>query len=145
VGAWRNRFLANRLEGLKDSPRSGKTSRYDAATERGILTQLDQSPPKGYGRWNGALLVKALPDISDDHIWRTLRKHGISSERRRSWCVSTDPHFAQKAADVVGLYPNPPENALVLSIDEKPHIQAPERAQGLAEIAKRQGTHRRLA
>jgi DDE superfamily endonuclease len=71
-----------------------------------------------------------LADISDDQIWRVLRKHGISLQRRRSWCVSTDPCFAQKAADVVGLYLNPPAHAIVLSVDEKPPIQALERAQG---------------
>jgi transposase len=95
---------------------------------------LDEPPPKGYARWNGALLAAALKDISDDQIWRVLRRHGISLERRHSWCVSTDPCFAQKAADVVGLYLNPPENALVLSVDEKPHIQALERAQGWLKL-----------
>ena len=53
-----------------------------------------------------------------------LRKFGISLQRRRSWCVSTDPQFAAKAADVVGLYLEPPENAIVISIGEKPCIQA---------------------
>jgi len=57
-------------------------------------------------------------------------RHGIHLQRRRSWCVSTDPEFARKAADIVGLYLDPPENALVLCVDEKPHIQALERAQG---------------
>jgi transposase len=59
-----------------------------------------------------------------------LRRHGISLQRRRSWCISTDPEFASKAADIVGLYLDPPENVLVLSVDEKPSIQALERAQG---------------
>jgi len=130
VSKWRGRFLAARLEGLGDAPRSGKPARYDQTTERRILQQLDTPAPAGYARWNGSLLAAALPDISADQIWRVLRKHGISLERRRSWCVSTDPCFAQKAADVVGLYLNPPENAVVLSVDEKPHIQALERAQG---------------
>jgi transposase len=130
VSKWRSRFLAGRLAGLGDAPRSGKPAHYDAGAERRILRQLDGPPPAGYVRWNGALLAAALQDISDDQIWRVLRKHGISLQRRRSWCVSTDPCFAQKAADVVGLYLNPPENAIVLSVDEKPHIQALERAQG---------------
>jgi transposase len=130
VSKWRNRFLRRRVEGLGDAPRSGKPARYDQRTERRILQQLDRPTPSGYARWNGALLAAALQDISDHQIWRVLRKHGISLQRRRSWCVSTDPCFAQKAADVVGLYLNPPENALVLSVDEKPHIQALERAQG---------------
>ena len=130
VSKWRGRFLAARLEGLGDAPRSGKPARYDQKTERRILQQLDTPAPAGYARWNGTLLAAALPNISADQIWRVLRKHGISLERRRSWWVSTDPCFAQKAADVVGLYLNPPENAIVLSVDEKPHIQALERAQG---------------
>ena len=61
---------------------------------------------------------------------RVMRKHDLHLERRQSWCVSTDPEFSHKAADVVGLYLNPPENALVLCVDEKPCIQALERAQG---------------
>jgi transposase len=62
-----------------------------------------------------------------------LRKEGICLSRQRSWCVSTDPEFVSKAADIVGLYLNPPENALVLSIDEKPSIQALERATGYVQ------------
>ena len=131
---WRGRFLRQRLEGLQDAPRSGKPATYDRSSERRVLAQLDQPPPQGYARWNGALLAAALPGISDDQIWRVLRKYGISLERRRSWCISTDPCFAQKAADVVGLYLHPPEKAVVLSVDEKPHIQALERAQGWLKL-----------
>ena len=80
--------------------------------------------------WNGSLVAEALGDVSAHQVWRVLRKHGIHLQRRRSWCVSTDPQFAQKAADIVGLYLHPPENAVVISVDEKPAIQALERAQG---------------
>ncbi len=76
------------------------------------------------------MLAEALQDVSPDQVWRVLRQHRIQLARRRSWCVSTDPEFAPKAADIVGLYLNSPENALVISVDEKPHIQALERAQG---------------
>ena len=62
-----------------------------------------------------------------------MRKEGVCLSRQRSWCVSTDPEFIPKAADIVGLYLNPPENALVISIDEKPSIQALERATGYVE------------
>ena len=134
VSKWRNRFLRDRLAGLLDAPRSGKPADYDAVSERRILQQLDASPPAGYARWNGSLLSRALGDVSPHHVWRVLRRHGLSLQRRRSWCVSTDPCFAQKAADVVGLYLNPPHNALVLSVDEKPHIQALERAQGWLKL-----------
>lgn len=134
VSKWRQRFGAQRLAGLGDAERSGKPAKYDADTEKQVLQLLDQAPPKGYAQWNGKLLSKALPDVSKHQVWRILRRHDICLERRRSWCISTDPEFGPKAADVVGLYLNPPENALVLAIDEKPSIQALERAQGYLRL-----------
>jgi transposase len=131
VSKWRGRFARLGLEGLEDAPRGGRPARYDATTEARILAQLDAAPPPGFARWNGRLLAAALgDDISPDQVWRVLRAQRISLARRRSWCVSTDPEFAAKAADIVGLYLNPPEHAVVLCVDEKPHIQALERAQG---------------
>ncbi len=130
VSKWRTRFAKQGVAGLGDAPRPGKPRRYDDATERRVLAQLDQPPPEGYGSWTGTLVAEALGDVSDDQVWRVLRRRGISLRRRRSWCISTDPEFATKAADVVGLYLDPPENALVLSVDEKTSIQALERAQG---------------
>ncbi|MGH9325347.1 MAG: IS630 family transposase [Terriglobia bacterium] len=127
---WRQRFGQQRLEGLHDAPRSGPPRRYTADTERRILAQLDQPPPTGRARWNGRLLAQALGDVSPHQVWAVLRKHGIELERRHSWCVSTDPEFARKAADIVGLYLDPPAGAVVLSVDEKPAIQVLERAQG---------------
>ena len=88
------------------------------------------APPEGYGQWSGPLLMQALGDVSDDQVWRILRKYDICLQRRRSWCISTDPEFGPKAADIVGLYLDPPVNALVVCVDEKPSIQALERAQG---------------
>jgi transposase len=130
VRKWRERFLAQRLAGLHDALRPGKPPSYGEEAERRILAKLDEPPPKGYARWNGTLLAKVLGDISHDQVWRVLRRHRISLERRHSWCISTDPEFSAKAADIVGLYMNPPENAVVLCLDEKPSIQALERAQG---------------
>lgn len=130
VSKWRGRFSTNGLKGLVDAPRSGAPVQYDKTVEKRILQALDEPPPAGFARWNGTLLAERLKKVTKDHIWRVLRKHGISLERRRSWCISTDPQFAPKAADVVGLYLDPPQNALVLAIDEKPSIQALERAQG---------------
>jgi transposase len=130
VSKWRKRFAAGRMAGLQDTPRSGKPRTYTAETEKRVLAQLDQPPPKGYAQWNGPLLAQSLQDVSEHHVWRVLRNHGIQLQRRRSWCLSTDPEFAPKAADIVGLYLDPPANAIVLAVDEKPHIQALERAQG---------------
>lgn len=134
VSKWRRRFLAARLEGLADAPRPGNVRRYRPDTERRILAMLDQPPPAGYARWNGPLLANALGDVDVQYVWKVFKRHGIALERRRSWCISTDPNFAAKAADVVGLYLHPPENAVVLSVDEKPHIQALERAQGWLKL-----------
>ncbi|MBD0327773.1 MAG: IS630 family transposase [Pyrinomonadaceae bacterium] len=130
VSKWRQRFSRDRLAGLGDAPRSGKPKTYDEGAEKRVLGLLDTDPPEGYSQWNGRLLAAALGDISDDQVWRILRKHKIQLQRRRSWCISTDPEFGPKAADVVGLYLSPPENAVVLCVDEKPHIQVLERAQG---------------
>ncbi len=94
------------------------------------MAVLDEAPPAGYARWNGRLIARRLADVSADQVWQVLREEGIHLERRRSWCLSTDPEFAAKAADVIGLYLDPPQNAVVLCVDEKPHIQVLERAQG---------------
>ncbi len=130
VSKWRLRFAEQRLAGLLDRPRAGKPARYDEATCKRILTMLDQPPPEGHATWTGTLLAAALGDVSNHQVWWVLKRQGISLRRRRSWCISTDPEFARKAADVVGLYLDPPENAVVLAVDEKPSIQALERAQG---------------
>ncbi len=130
ISKWRNRFDKHRLSGLQDAPRKGAPAKYNEKTEHRILKALDKEPPEGYSSWDGTLLSKHLGDVSPQYIWRVLRKHGIHLQRRHSWCVSTDPEFAAKAADIIGLYLNPPENAMVICVDEKPAIQALERAQG---------------
>ena len=134
ISKWRQRFAEGRLNALSDAARPGKPHTYTEETERRVLRLLDQPAPEGYAQWNGPLLAEALGDVSTDQVWRILRKHQIQLQRRRSWCISTDPEFGPKAADVVGLYLNPPDNALLLSVDEKPHIQALERAQGFLRL-----------
>lgn len=129
---WRRRFEQHGIKGLKDKRRSGKPVRYDAAFRDEVLKTLELPPPAGQARWDGPAVAKHL-DTSVDAVWRLLRKEGICLSRQRSWCVSTDPEFIPKAADIVGLYLNPPENALVISVDEKPSIQALERATGYVE------------
>lgn len=129
---WRERFAKLGVAGLKDRPRPGKPVAYGAEFRKQVLDLLEGPPPKGQACWDGPSVAKRLK-VSDDAVWRLLRKEGICLSRQRSWCVSTDPEFVAKAADIVGLYLNPPENALVISIDEKPSIQALERATGYVQ------------
>jgi transposase len=129
---WRKRFNSNGISGLKDFPRSGKPPKYTEEFRNNVLATLELPPPLGQAVWDGSAVAKYL-NGSVHAVWRVLRKEGICLSRQRSWCVSTDPEFTAKAADIVGLYLNPPEKALVISIDEKPSIQALERATGYVE------------
>ena len=134
VSKWRKRFVEKGIDGLSDRIRAGKPPKYDEKVRTRILEVLDREPPAGYSRWNGPLVAAHLGDVNVHQVWRVLREKGISLERRRSWSISTDPEFTAKAADIVGLYLSPPEGALVISVDEKPCIQALERAQGYLRL-----------
>lgn len=134
VGVWRRRFAERGIAGLHDEPRPGKPAKYGVELLTRLLAQLELPPPAGMATWDGGSLATAL-GVSDDAVWRVLRNEGIQLQRHRSWCVSTDPEFAAKAADVIGLYLNPPQNAFVLSVDEKPSIQALEHASGYVQTS----------
>jgi len=129
---WRDRFIQNGVDGLKDAPRSGKPVTYGEEWQKVVLEKLNEKPPHGLARWDGPTLAREL-NTSEDAVQRFLQKQGIQLARMRTWCVSTDPEFAQKAADIVGLYLNPPKNAIVISIDEKPSIQALSRTIGVVK------------
>ena len=134
VSHWRQRFADEGFEGLEDRPRGSREPIYGPATDKRILSLLDKPPPAGYARWTGPLLAAALGDVDVQYVWRFLREHHIDLAARKSWCESNDPAFAAKAADVVGLYIDPPAKAIVLCVDEKPSIQALERAQGYLKL-----------
>lgn len=133
ITKWRYRFAKFGVAGLADSPRSGKPSK-SAALRKSILEMLENPPPAGQACWDGKSLAAAL-GAKAGSVWGVLRKEGIQLQRTRSWCVSTDKEFATKSADIIGLYLNPPENALVICIDEKPSIQALERKTGYVETS----------
>jgi transposase len=99
---WRVRFARDRLAGLQDKPRPGPEPFYDESTGRRILAQLDEPPPAGYVRWTAPLLSRALGDVSDQYIWRFLRARRIDLAAGKSWCLSTDPDFLAKSAEIVG-------------------------------------------
>jgi transposase len=132
VTKWRKRFALWGLRGLQDQPRPGKPVTYDATFRDRVLSLLEQPPPAGMSHWDGPAVAEKL-NASVYAVWRVLRREGIYLQRLRSWCVSTDKEFAPKAAEVVGLYLNPPINAVVLSVDEKPSLQAIERSSGYVE------------
>lgn len=134
VSVWRKRFAREGIAGLSDRARPGKPPTYPADLKQRLLRQLEEPAPPGLAAWDGGTLAHAL-GVSDDAVWRILRKEGIQLRRHRSWCVSTDPQFAAKAADIIGLYLSPPQNALVICIDEKPSIQALERKTGYVQTS----------
>jgi transposase len=129
---WRNRFSKGRLAALQDAPRPGAKPVYGADFRNQVLKLLEKPPPVGQSAWDGPAVAAALQG-SVHAVWRVLRREGICLQRQRSWCVSTDKEFAAKAADIVALYLNPPQKALVISVDEKPSIQALERKTGYVE------------
>jgi transposase len=131
---WRVRYAEKRRSGLDETGRRGAAPRYTAQTGKRILAVLDGLPPAGYARWIAPLIAKALGDVHEQYAWRFLRAQKIDLAGRKSWCVSHDPEFAAKAAEIVVLYLDPPEGALVVAVDEKPHIQALERAQGYLKL-----------
>jgi len=131
---WRDRFIENGIKGLYDSQRPGKTVIYGDDFRKLVLSKLTEEPPNGQTNWDGATLAAQL-NVSADAIWRLLRKEGIQLSRQRTWCVSTDPEFTVKAAEIVALYLAPPENAIVICVDEKPSMQALSRTTGYVKTS----------
>ncbi|HLJ88338.1 MAG TPA: hypothetical protein VKZ53_16075 [Candidatus Angelobacter sp.] len=91
--------------------------------EKHLLAQLEDSPRPGLCKLEQTITIAQALGVSADWVWAVLRRHRIGLQRRRSWCISTDSEFTRKAADLVGLYLHPPENAVVLSADEKPQFR----------------------
>ncbi len=134
VSKWRQRFAQQRLFGLSDHHRAGAPARYNGHTESRLLALLKQPPPNGHTQWTGGLLAASLGDVSADQVWRILRRHDIRLSRQHSWSISTAPEFTPRAADIVGLYLNPPESALVLCVGENPAVQGWDGAKGYVRL-----------
>lgn len=129
---WRDRFAAQGLEGLADQPRSGRPKRIDDAQ---IIAQTLEAPPASLGvtHWSSRLLGKHL-GIGDATVARAWRAYRVQPWRQGTFKFSTDPELEAKVRDVVGLYLNPPENAIVLCVDEKSQIQALNRTQPILPV-----------
>jgi transposase len=127
VAKWRRRFLADRLEGLTDEPRPGRPRTIgDEKVEQVITTALEQAPPGGDTHWSTRSMARSA-GVSQSTVSRIWRTFGLKPHIVQTWKLSTDPQFIEKVRDVVGLYMAPPQNALVLCVDEKSQIQALDR------------------
>jgi transposase len=127
AGKWRSRFLEARLDGLGDEPRPGRPRTVtDEHVERMITATLEQAPPNGDTHWSTRSMARS-EGMSQSAVSRIWRAFGLKPHIVQTWKLSTDPMFIDKVRDVVGLYMSPPENALVLCVDEKSQIQALDR------------------
>lgn len=128
VGKWRSRFIADRLDGLHDEPRPGAVRKITDDAVEAVVTKTLESTPRGRTHWSTRSMAKNV-GISHSSIGRIWRAFGLQPHRTETVRLSQDPLLVEKVRDIVGLYMSPPDNAVVLCIDEKSQIQALERAQ----------------
>ena len=143
VGKWRSRFLQARLEGLYDEPRPGAPRKVSDAEVEQVIIQTLESTPRGETHWSTRGLAKAtgLTRMTISRIWQAF---GLQPQRRDTFKLSPDPQLIEKVRDIVGLYMNPPDHAMILCVDEKSQIQALDRTQPLLPMQPGQlerGTH----
>jgi transposase len=129
VGRWRKRFVEQGLPGIeKDAPRGGRPPTRRRSVAHQIVERTTQSRPTNATHWSVRTLAKEL-DVTPSMVHRVWKAQGLKPHLSRTFKLSNDPHFAEKVIDIVGLYLNPPEHALVFCVDEKSQIQALERTQ----------------
>ena len=133
VGHWRRRFVLDKIEGLSDALRSGRPPVYDEKAIGEVIAKTLVSPPEGMTHWSTREMSKET-GISRSTIHRIWRRNRLQPHRVETFKYSRDSDLKEKVVDVVGLYLNPHENALVLSVDEKSQIQALDRTQPLLPL-----------
>lgn len=141
VGKWRARFLRARLEGLYDEPRPGAPRKVsDAQVEQAVIRTLETTP-RGETHWSTRGLAKAsgLSRMTVSRIWKAF---GLQPHRSETFKLSPDPQLIEKVRDIVGLYMNPPDHAVVFCVDEKSQIQALDRTQPLLPMRPGQAERR---
>lgn len=128
VGKWRARFLKSRVEGLHDEPRPGSPRKISDEQVEKVIIQTLESTPRGQTHWSTRELAKVtgMSRMAISRIWRAF---GLQPHRTETFKLSPDPLLVEKVRDIVGLYMNPPDRALVLCVDEKSQIQALDRTQ----------------
>lgn len=137
VGKWRQRFAIEGVSALADRPRSGRPVTQTERQRQKVVTVACRKPPKGISRWSVRTLARHLR-LPHARVQRILQAHDLHPHRLRTFTFSPDPQFEEKLLEVVGLYMNPPENAVVLCVDEKTGIQALDRTQPMLPLRARQ-------
>ena len=141
INKWKGRFKQQGLEGLKDKPRPGKPRIYQEADKARVIQLACSNPEGGYTSWSQRRIAKEL-GMSQTKVQQILSTNDLKPHKVEYWCgKSTDPEFEKKMLNVIGLYMNPDENAIVLSVDEKTQIQALDRSQ--PELPMRSGSPKR--
>jgi transposase len=133
VGSWRIGFLAERLAGLADIPRPGAPRRISDVQLAQVVRLTLETKPKKATHWSTRSIAVRC-GMSNERIARIWQAFGLQPHRSESFQLFTDPFFVEKVRDVVGLYQSPPQNALVLCVDEKSQIQALERSQPMLPL-----------
>jgi transposase len=123
---WRQRFAEHRLDGLTDEPRSGQPRKITDAQVEEVIVKTLESTPKDATHWSTRSMAAEV-GLNQTAVHRIWKAFGLQPHRAESWTLSRDPQFIEKVRDVVGLYLNPPERAVVLCVDEKSQIQALDR------------------
>ncbi|MCP4486168.1 MAG: IS630 family transposase, partial [Gammaproteobacteria bacterium] len=142
IAKWKSRYLKDGIKGLKDLSGRGKKPIYNEADKARIVQKACEKPTGGYTNWSQRRIAKEL-GVSQSTVQKTLKSHALKPHKVEYWCgKSTDPEFEQKMLNVIGLYMNPSEKAIVLSVDEKTQMQALDRSQ--PELPLRSGQPKRL-
>jgi len=128
VHKWRNRFLESGIDGLLDEPRPGRPNTLDEKTINRVLRLTTEYVPEEATHWSERLMAE-YAGVTPYQVRKIWKAADLQPHRLRTFKISNDPEFAEKVVDIVGLYMNPPANAVVLSVDEKTQIQALDRTQ----------------